>query len=388
VSTRRGILPLLASLVLIASPASAVELNEWVPGLRVTLFVTERLEYETNVFQTREAQDDLISRTVPGFLLDYGRGPITFSAGYRAEILRFLDLTSQDDEHHIAVGQFRLELPRLEIDVRDDLTITSDPPTSELTGRIDSTTNVLKPEAKYKLTERLFVGLGHTWTHVNFERSVAELNREEHLTSGKVGWKIRPRADLTLEYGYGTKEFDVAERDVTRHVVGVGLTGELSPKFSSAFTFGYEVRQADGRDAEDTSGLVFGGSLTYRPTERTSLTLYATRSFEESTFTTRGLFFESTTGTLTVQQQFTRKLSANLRATLAENDYPTKTSGGLDDRSRFRNDIFFGWGGGVEYEIQKWLVVGAEYSHSRRNSNFSEFDYKDDKFTGKVTLQF
>ena len=35
-----------------------------------------------------------------------------------------------------------------------------------------------------------------------------------------------------------------------------------------------------------------------------------------------------------------------------------------------------------------WLTVGVEYGHTARRSNFNEFQFQDDKFTAKVTLQF
>src|SRR5581483_6703368 len=39
-------------LCLASAPAAALDLGEWVPGLKLSPFLSERVDYETNVFQT------------------------------------------------------------------------------------------------------------------------------------------------------------------------------------------------------------------------------------------------------------------------------------------------------------------------------------------------
>ena len=65
-----------------------------------------------------------------------------------------------------------------------------------------------------------------------------------------------------------------------------------------------------------------------------------------------------------------------------------RSSRPLNGQTDWRNDVFFTYGGGLDYEIQPWLSVGVEYVHIARRSNFNEFNFQDDKFTAKVTLQF
>ena len=59
------------------APASALDFEEWVPGLTVTPFVSEKVEYESNVFQTpNNTRGDTIFKTIPGFLAELSRGPL------------------------------------------------------------------------------------------------------------------------------------------------------------------------------------------------------------------------------------------------------------------------------------------------------------------------
>src|SRR5689334_20807265 len=198
---------LVALLILIPSSSGwALDLGEWIPGLKLSPFFSQRVEYESNVFQTpSHTKDDIIFKMIPGFVADYTFGPHSVSVGYRAEILRYLDLTDQDTVHHFAVGQLRLDFPRLLLNLRDDFARTSDPPGTELTGRILSNTNVLKPEAEYRWTSRFSTGLGYTWTNVRFDdRAIADLiDRDEHLIGASVFWKVVPKGDVLLNYTYG-----------------------------------------------------------------------------------------------------------------------------------------------------------------------------------------
>lgn len=388
-----AIVTFVSTITLPCTPAVALDLGEWIPGLRIVPFLTERFEYETNVFQTpSHAQDDLIIRTIPGVLVEYGSGSNWVAVGYRAEILNFLRRTNQDTVHHLFRGQLHLESSRLSFNLRDDFVRTTDPQGTELTGRIESTTNTLTPDVTYRLTERVSIGASATWTHVEFP-TLPQLDREDYLAGPSVFWRFLPKTDLRLDYNYGRKEFKSdPTRDVTRHVVLVGLRGDLTAKLSSTFRIGYEDRQPtnDTPGLKGYRGIVGGGDWTYRPTERLAITLVTDRSVQESIFA-NALYYVQTTGNLSVTQQFGAKLSATARVTGGENAYPNKFQVDFSNPqspSRFRKDTIIGWGAGVGYDIQRWLRVGLDFLHTNRDSNFNQFSFTDDKVAATVTLQF
>lgn len=380
-------------LVLLGSPALALDLGEWIPGLKVSPFFSQRVEYESNVFQVpSHSKDDIIFKMIPGFLADYTFGPHSLSAGYRAEILRYLDLTSQDTVHHIAVGQLRLDFPRTLLTLRDDFTRTSDPPGAELgrelTGRILSNTNVLQPDAEYRWTPTFSTGLGYAWTNVRFDdRAIGELiDRDEHFVGPSVFWKVVPKGDLLFSYKYGRVIFTTAtERDYTEHIIAVGLRGDITAKLSSTFRVGYLIRTPDSSSQVGFSGLFLAGDTTYRPTERTTITLATQRTPQESTFGTNA-FYVTTNGTLSLTQQLLSKLSATARLGGGVNDYSTKQT--ADGKTDWRVDTFLLAGAQLDYDIQPWLRVGLEYLRISRDSNFPSFRFVDDRVTVRGTVQF
>jgi hypothetical protein len=294
------------------TPAMALDLGQWIPGLKLSPFLSERVEYDSNVFQTpSHTKDDIIFKTIPGFVADYTFGPHSVSAGYRAEILRYLDLTNQDTVHHIGVAQLRLDFPRTLLTLRDDFTRTSDPPGTELTGRILSTTNVLKPEGEYRITSSFSTGLNYSWTRVRFDdRPIGDLiDRDEHLIGASVFWKFMPRGDVFFNYSYGISSFTEADdRDFTSHNITIGLRGDITSKLSSVFRIGYTREDPVHGNQTSYNGLIFGGDTTYRPTDRLTFTLSTQRGRQESVFGTNA-FYVTSNATLSALYQILPKVT-------------------------------------------------------------------------------
>jgi hypothetical protein len=376
------------------SPAAAVDLNAvWpdlgLPGFKVSPFISERVEYESNVFQaSSRSQDDVIFKTIPGFVLELPLGRHKIDLGFRAEILRYVDLENQDTEHYFVLGNLLLDFPGgLKFKLKEDFARTSDPPGTELTGRINSSTNVLSPSVEYGFAQRYAIGLDYVWANVDFDDIVSELDRDEHTVGVTGFYRVQPKTDLLANFSYGIKEFDRAtDRDVTRYIGAVGVRGEITRRLVSTFRIGYEVRDPDRGSIGSYRGVVIGGDFVYTPTARTRISLITERAVQESVFATNVAYLANLL-TLSAEHFLTPKLLLSGRLFGGNGDYfekARKVNGSFD----WRSDWVYAASVGVEYQIQKWLGVSADYTHARRDSNFDNFDFTDDIVGAKVTLSF
>ena len=400
--SRLTVAAVLSATTLTFSPAHALNFEEWVQGLTVTPFLSQRVEYESNVFQTpNHAQGDTIFKTIPGFLAELSRGPFAASVGYRAEILNYVTLTDQNTTNQFGVAQFRLDYSRLKLQLKNDFAETTDPPGSELTGPIKSQTNVLAPTAEYRLTERFSLGVNYAWTHIHYpgnapagspnqaqNQAVQQLDEDQHLGGATLWWKFAPKADVGLSAQYGSQTFsNDPSRNTQMQIVALALRGDLTSKLSSTFRIGVEHQEATNA-APSFTGLIMGGGWLYQITERTQLTATVDRAPQASIFE-NAQYYISTTGWLGLRHDFPgRKLSFWLRAGAGQDDYNTKQPTANGTTTKYRIDTLVGASTGLDYAIRPWLRTGLEYSFRQRTSNFPQFNYDDNKVSGRMTLQF
>lgn len=372
--------------LLLAAPAWALDFG----AFRVHPFLSLKEEFQSNVFQTaRDEQDDFITTIIPGFAAEMRLpGRHSLKGGYRAEILRFSELDRQDTVHHIANLALGLDFPGgLLIDLREQFQRTSEPPNSELTGRIERNQNDLAAGVEYRLADRFSAGLDYTFTIVEFrDRELAILDRDEHLIGVTGFYRVQPKTALLLQYAHRVKNFDTAtERGALSNLVLAGVRGELTAKVTTLFKIGWEGREPDQSGRRDFSGLVLSGNVAWQATPRTLLTLVADRSLQESSFAEND-FFEATSGTLTLAQTVTPKLTVTASGTLGLNDYPNEATVGTVTKER--EDTLIRVAAGLSYRIQRWLAVGADYAFTNRNSNFNDFDFDDHRVSAIVTFTF
>jgi hypothetical protein len=395
-----------AALCLVAvlpSRARALSFDEQIQGLTVTPFLSERVEYDSNVFQTpSKTRGDLIFRTIPGFIADLSRGPLAVSAGYRAEFITYLTLADQNATNQVAVVQLKLDMARLKLQIRDDFIESTDPPGSELTGPIKSQTNLLAPTAEYRLTERFSVSAFYGWTHIHYpptssgassvntqqNQAVQQLDENDQTGGVTVWWKALPKSDVGLSLQYGSQSFENdSSRNTTREIVSVSIRGDLTAKLSSTLKIGIEHREATST-APAFTGIVSSGGWTFQATDRTQFTLTTDRSPQESVFE-NAQYYISTSMTVGVRHDFpARKLSAWFRTGAGQDTYNTKQPTANGVTTKYRLDTFVGAAGGLDYVIQPWLRTGFEYTFKQRTSNFPEFNYDQSRISGRITLQF
>lgn len=400
-------LALLMMLTVPAMPARGLNFEEWVPGLTATPFLSERLEYESNVFQTPTgAKGSMISRTTPGLLVEYGRGALQVGAGVRAEFVEYFNVSGQDTVNYAGVAQARLGLGKLQLLFRDDYIQTTSPPGTELTGPVQSSTNTFAPTAEYRLTDRVSLGANYTWTHVHFPSSsssdsgtaasvqtqqnqaVQQLDRNDQLGGVTVFWKALPKADIGLGYQYGSKSFDNASnRNATIQIVSAQLRGDLTSKLSSTTRIGILHRNEVHGVAPNFTGLIMGGGWVFHLSERTTFTLDGDRGVQESIFE-NAEYYVATSATLGARQELSPKLAATLKLAVGDSAYNTKQPVSTGPQTKWRTDELLGATCGFDYAIQPWLRVGIDYTYQKRSSNFSEFNYDDNKISGRITVQF
>jgi hypothetical protein len=263
---------------------------------------------------------------------------------------------------------------------------TNEPPITELAGPIASNTNNFMPEVEYRLTPRLSLGANGAWVHVDYEDPSAEvIDRDEYQVGVTAFWRLFPKGDIRFDAAYRHADFSQdSTRNVDYYIFSVGLRGDITDKLSSTFRIGLQVRDAQPGQ-EGFTGLAFIGDLIYRPRPTTTITLSGLRTTVDSAFANQP-YYVTTGGGIAVRQELWRWLSVEARIAGGINEYPgVETFDGITAK---RKDSFLTAGLNVEYQVRDWFLLGVEYRHNFRRSNFPLFEFDQDRVLGKATALF
>lgn len=355
--------------------------------LRIHPALSLKGEYQSNVFQTAtNEQDDFLATLVPGVGLELPVGRHRFTGGYRAEFLKFVQRSNQDTTHHIAGLGMNLDFPvGLLVKLENQFKKTSEPPASDLTGRLESLQNNLASSLEYRLADRYSVGLSHSLDYTDFKEQENEfLDRFENRFGLTGYYRIFPKTSLLLDYTHGRIDYiNNTERNATSHSIQTGVRGELTAKLQTLFKIGWQIRQSEESGRGNFTGLVTSGTWNYEMTNRTTWTLLTERRLIESSFANND-FFEALVGSLGVNHVFNPRLTLRAKASAGLNEYTRKATVGT--KTDDRDDFLFGVGAGFNYNFRRWLSISIDYLYNRRDSNFNDFDYKDHRAT--VGLHF
>ncbi len=364
-------------------PAGALDFN----GIKVTPSISYKGEYDDNVFRNQfNKRSDYAHIVTPGVTVEATPGKHEIKAGYTAEIIRFVNHTTNDADRHTASLLANLNFNRLAVRFSEDFRRTDDFPTTELTTRIKRNENAIASGFDYDFVQNWGIGFDFTWGNINNLRADFDfLDRNTYTYTTNVFYRIAAKTRVFAEYDFVREIFqDDKSRDNNRQRGLVGVRGELTERFSVTGKLGYEHLEFHA----DTQGggqdnFVTSIDANYRPVERLGIALLLKRSVETSTFTGNPQF-ENFMTNLVITYALTPKVTLIPRGFFGVDLY--RESAVNVDLLEKRVDYNYGGGLGIRYELQKWIRLEGNYDFSRRDSNFNSNDYDDNRVSFTLTL--
>ncbi|MBI5210920.1 MAG: outer membrane beta-barrel protein [Elusimicrobia bacterium] len=264
----------------------------------------------------------------------------------------------------------------------------------ELVKREHRWNNTVGGNVEYALGDQFFFGVDGSDARQKYVAPAlaATLDRSEQSYGVKTGYKIQPK----------TRAFVAAHRTLTHYSSGrrganhkgwttdFGVEGELTGKLKGRVQTGFAHRayEDDGVTpvpspaSNKTTNWTFGVGLNYKPLDRTTIDLSATRGLIDAT----GVRFNISNSLNLAVSHSIDKLTVGASGGLTIDKYGDSqtTPAGTDPvtllpigRSANRRDDSYTGGVSAQYQIQKWLTASVDYKHMRRHSIFTwEYNYK------------
>lgn len=235
-------------------------------------------------------------------------------------------------------------------------------------------TNLLSFIATYRLSERFKLRAGYANYVVRYDDDAFGFrDRDDNAFSGYIFYKFKPKTSLFVEYQYIDIHYnkDTVLNSKEFHYLG-GIQWDMTAKSSGTLKAGYGFKDFNEPDAEDSRDFIMELQFSHRFTPKTSMTLTASRTTNETNISTTDYILSTRIG-VGYAQMLTSKLTADIQLAYTNDIYRHDLT--YDGKTDQLNDKYYTASFALRHKVKRWLETSIGYLLSRRDSNFSEFDY-------------
>jgi hypothetical protein len=219
---------------------------------------------------------------------------------------------------------------------------------------------------------RIDFEFGQVWRNYTNNRDVTEA---EDRAAGDIGatfnWRVGPKTTLLIQ-GKHTK-VDYALTGSTLNSVEdallAGAVWEASAKTRAAFRIGMVKKDFDDAAHASSKTLSWAGEATWSPRTYSRVNLSLNRSPAETTGGV-GDYIDRTNTAASWTHDWSGRFTTEASAAYLTDAY----------QGVARTDNTQNYGLRATYKMRRWLSFGADYTHSNRTSDDSNFDYKRNAF--------
>jgi Putative beta-barrel porin 2 len=379
-------------------------------NLVVTPGLTLQEVYDDNIYlgsgtnsTTESEESDWITHIIPSIMLDYSlheRGGIKL--GYIGDYAYYKDENNNDWKNHKGVFGLNYKAPAgLIIGIDNLYTRAQDPYGSDNEYRLgvpqtERWHNDLKTRIGYELQNLFRIFAYYNYYKQKYDEDIDySQNYDCNEVGAGIEKKILPLMWGFLRYFHGETDYythregvtDSNDADFSYDSVKMGLAWDPGAKIEGELNFGYTWKKYDnnadvrGSQYYDSNTWIASTLLSYKPTVTTTLGLAITKAMRDSGADTTE-YFDDTGISINLKQVVLSKISLLVGAAYSTHDYEDsiENPGREDDNYTARL--------GIEYLINEWLMAGADYTYREKDSNYGEFDYKDNKFMVTLGLTY
>lgn len=354
------------------APSGGVRLGE--TPLYANPFLGAGVGYDDNLFLTSQNEK---SSTVyvlsPGLNLDARDPNKVFQLGYQGQFGRYS--SSSDDNYDDQTGRAQFDIafdPHNFLKLGYDYIRSHDPrgSTDRPFGNSPDKYRQTNPYVTYALGAPGAIGRIELYYSDPSRRYLT--NRDFTATSdrsmqeygGAFYYRAFPKTYLMAEARETNIRYDITSPlSADEHRYYAGVSWEATAATTGTIKFGSLHRNFVSSTEPNFSGTSWEGLVTWSPRTYSKFDFYTARQTNESTGL--GNFILSSIAGVAWNHSWTSYFTTGLDARFQRDGYQ-----GFD-----RTDKIVSLGVKAGYRFRRWLTLGAEYTHTRRDSNLDLYDY-------------
>jgi len=349
----------------------------------VTVYPSAQLnvQHNDNIFSTpNNKTSDQILVLTPALRLESKQGANTFSLRMSTTINQYQNHTTENSTNYNLNGLADLNLgTRLRASLRLDYIDGVDARGSTnnpLSDTPDHYRNVYgqgivsfgAPGAQ----GRIDFELGKTQREYLNNRAITAANdRTADDLGATFYWRVGPKTSLILQGKHSKVDYALSDStlDSTENLFHVGATWEATAKTTGTFKIGVTKKNFDDSTRGSSSNVSWAGDVRWSPLTYSHVILTINRAPAETTGGV-GNFINRTPTTVRWSHDWSSRLTTDASASYTSDAY----------QGAARTDNTQKYGLKASYKMRRWLSFGADYTHTARNSDDNNFDFKSNVF--------
>jgi len=354
-------------------------------------------EYDDNIFlRDIDTESDWITTVSPRIEIKPELSQHKLTIDYQGDYNYFWNFESEDNLSHTNNVNLELIYNNFRIKLDNRFRNFSDRSGSEDVNRVPRTQDHAEAKLIFEFN-KLDLSLGYLFQYENYRSdsdigaflgapaTYQDLDRLEHTGEIETAFKLWPKTALL----FSTRIGGILHRtgikaDSDYFDVLTGIRGEPSAKSTAEFKIGYR-NQGYEDSIRDFSSLIAFGSLIENITPRDVVRLDFLRTSYDTIYQNNAYYEVSFFG-IQYEHGFTDKINGNITLAYQLDSYPVETTD--TGETKHRADDIWRAGCGLKYKTPKGLFGELKYEFLTRNSNFSVYDYKDNRATISLGIQF
>ena len=347
---------------------------------------SEDIGYDDNIYLSNEDKTgSAVSSTqlFAEYLVNIPNTGLKFGANANVGYNAYLESPAKNDYMNAGAG---LNIGNRFFSVEEEFLYTADPATSELTDRAKRINNYASFKIKTS-SEKMF-SIGFLVSDIldkYIDDQYENLNRNRINIGAQAYYNLSSRTSFYIGYLFSNINYEDNEysNSIGNSFI-LGVNGTVAQKIKGSAQISYDMRNYDKEvDGLEKDADIFGYllSLTYEPTNRSSIILSGERKIEESVFTNNRYYISTEVG-IEYKQKIFQKWEAGLFVSYENIDYPGK----IDGVNRY--DDLINVKPSIEYQFKEYLFASLWYQFRNRTSNCSMAEYTNNKVGIQVKLCF
>jgi polysaccharide biosynthesis protein VpsM len=295
---------------------------------------------------------------------------------YAPEFVYYANHSSLDSVNHKAEGLYQYNFNMgLSLDFVDQFNINHEVNDNGISRRLDKyQDNIFNFLAVYDPSEKFRFRFDYSNYDLNYKDDINDFrNRTDTSFAAYIFYKFKPKTSLFVEYEFADINYDTdANSDSTEDRYYAGLEWDVTAKTNGRIKLGYIEKNFDAAGIGVQNAFSVEIQAQHNFTPKRALKVIGFRKFNESSMIDS--FGSLSTGiSVSWLQRFTEKWSGTLNGSFTRDEYKGLfIFGGVTDA---REDDIFSITPALRYKFRDWMIFDLAYVYSRRDSNFSIFDY-------------